>query len=251
VAGEPPILVLLHPFPMDASFWGPMWRELAVDVTLLTPEFPGFGAAAPDDAPTVAGFASEVTRQIRAEAPGAATVVGLSLGGYVALALACDQPDTVAGLVLANTRAEGDDAAARAGREHAIDTVRIDGLDAYLATLLPRVLGGGATPDAWERAQAIAQAQDPEAVCLALEALRDRPDRSGELDAIAVPTTVIVGADDAVTPREAAQSLADGIPGATLSVIDGAGHLSALERPAEFAALVADVLGRVNQGRAP
>lgn len=241
--------MLLHPFPMDASFWGPMWRELAVDATLLTPEFPGFGAAAPVDAPTIAGFAHDVADQIRGEARGAATVVGLSLGGYVALALACDHPDVVAGLVLANTRAEGDDAAARAGREQAIDTVRIDGLDAFLATLLPRVLGAGATPEAWKRAQAIARMQDPEAVCLALEALRDRPDRSGELDAIAVPTTVIVGSDDAVTPRDAAQSLADGIPGATLTVIDGAGHLSALERPAEFAAVVANVLGRVNEGR--
>jgi pimeloyl-ACP methyl ester carboxylesterase len=236
---------------MDASFWGPMWRELAVDATLLTPEFPGFGAAAPLDAPTVAGFASEVARQIRVEAPGAATVVGLSLGGYVALALARDHPDTVAGLVLANTRAESDDEAARAGREQAIDTVRIDGLDAYLATLLPRVLGAAVTPEAWERAQAIALVQDPDAVCLALEALRDRPDRRGELVAIAVPTTVIVGSEDAVTPREAAQSLADGIPGATLSVIDGAGHLSALERPVEFAALVADALGRVNRERRP
>ena len=236
---------------MDASFWGPMWRELAVGVTLLTPEFPGFGTAPPVDAPTIAGFASDVADLIRAEAPGPATVIGLSLGGYVALALACDHPDVVAGLVLANTRAEGDDPAARAGREQAIDTVRIDGLDTYIATLLPQVLGADATPEAWERAQAIAQVQDPEAVCLALEALRDRSDRSGKLGAIAVPTTVIAGSDDAVTPRDAARSLADGIPGATLAVIDGAGHLSALERPAEFAALVAAILSRVHEDRAP
>lgn len=236
---------------MDASFWGPMWREVGVDVALLTPEFPGFGSSPAADAPSIATFAREVAAQIRAEPPGAAVVVGLSLGGYVALALVGDHPDTVAGLVLANTRAEGDDAAARAGRDQAIDTVRIDGLDIYLATLLPRLLGAGATPEAWERAQAIAQTQEPEAVCRALEALRDRPDRGGELSAIAVPTTVIGGADDAVTPRDATQALADGIPGATLAVVDGAGHLSALERPVEFAALVADALGRVNEERRP
>jgi 3-oxoadipate enol-lactonase len=250
VAGKAPILVLLHPFPMDASFWGPMWRELGADVTLLTPEFPGFGAAPPVDAPTIAGFAREVAGQIRAEPPGVATVVGLSLGGYVALALARDHPDVVAGLVLANTRAEGDDATARAGRDQAIDTVRIDGLDTYLATLLPRLLGAAATPEAWERAQAIARLQDPEAVCLVLEALRDRPDRSRGLEGIAVPTTVIIGSDDVVIPREAAEALADGIPGATLATIEGAGHLSALERPAEFAGLVAVTISRVGRDSA-
>jgi pimeloyl-ACP methyl ester carboxylesterase len=236
---------------MDASFWGPMWRELAADVTVLTPEFPGFGAAPPVDAPTIASFAADVAGLIRAEGGGPATVVGLSLGGYVALALVHDHPEVVAGLVLANTRAEGDDPAARAARDQAIDTVRIDGLDTYLAGLLPRVLGPDAGPDAWERAQAMAHLQDSEAVCLALEALRDRPDRTGELGAIGVPTTVIVGADDAVIPREAAQALANAIDGATLAEIDGAGHLSALERPVEFAALVAEALARVAARRTP
>lgn len=235
---------------MDASFWGPMWRELAADVTVLTPEFPGFGAAPPVDAPTIAGFAGEVAGLIRAERPGIATVVGVSLGGYVALALAQEHPDVVAGLVLANTRADEDDAAARTGREQAIDTVRIDGLDAYLATVLPRLLAMSATPEVWERAQAIAQLQDPDAVCQALEALRDRPDRRAGLEEIAVPTTVIVGSDDVVTPRDAAEAMADAISGATLASIDGAGHLSALERPAEFAALVATTIGRVEQGPA-
>lgn len=249
MSGEAHILVLLHPFPMDASFWGPMWRELAADVTVLTPEFPGFGAAPQVDAPTIVAFAAEVAGLIRAEGRGPATVVGLSLGGYVALALVHDHPDVVAGLVLANTRADGEDAAARAARDQAIDTVRIDGLDAYLAGLLPRVLGRDASPEAWERAQAIAHLQDPEAVCLALESLRDRPDRTGELGAIGVPTTVIAGADDAVTPREAARALADAIAGATIAEIVGAGHLSALERPAEFAELVASTLARVGAAR--
>ena len=251
MSGEAHILVLLHPFPMDASFWGPMWRELAAEVTVLTPEFPGFGAAPPVGPPSIAAFADDVAALIWAEGRGAATVVGLSLGGYVALALAHDHPDVVAGLVLANTRAEGDDAAARTARDQAIDTVRIDGLDTYLIGLVPRLLSPEAGPEAWERAQAIAQLQEPEAVCLALEALRDRPDRTGELGAIEVPATVIVGADDAITPRDAAQSLADAIDGAILAEIAGAGHLSALERPAEFAALVAETLTRVAEERAP
>ena len=234
--------MLLHPFPMDASFWGPMWRQLGADVTLLTPEFPGFGGATAEANPTIAGFAATVADLIRVEDAGPALVVGLSLGGYVALALAVEHPRTVAALVLANTRAEADTPDARRAREQAIDTVRIDGLDTYLADLLPQVLSPTADTDAWERARAIAEAQDSEAVCAALEALRDRPDRTGDLAGIGVRTVVVGGEDDVVMPYAAVAALADTIPGAVLEVIAGAGHLSALERPAEFAAIVARMI---------
>ncbi len=242
MAAKRPLLVLLHPLPLDASFWGPMWRELGADVTLLTPEFPGFGGAAAEAAPTIAGFAGHVAELIVAEDAGPAIVVGLSLGGYVALALAVEHPRTVAALVLANTRAEADDPEARRGRERAIDTVRIDGLDTYLADLLPRVLSPRAEPEAWERAHAVAEAQDPGAVCTALEALRDRPDRTGDLAGIDARAVVIGGEDDAITPHGAVAALAGAIPGATLEMIPGAGHLSALERPVEFATIVARMI---------
>jgi pimeloyl-ACP methyl ester carboxylesterase len=238
VSAKQPTLVLLHPFPMDASFWGPMWRELNADVKLLAPEFPGFGQAPAVEGPSVSGFAGEVAELIRAESGDPSAVVGLSLGGYIALALALEHPDAVGALVLANTRAEADDATGRRAREQAIDTIRIDGLDAYLAGTLPRLLGPSASADAWDRAQAIASGQGPESVCLALEALRDRPDRRGDLGGIRVPTIVVAGADDQVTTLESAQTLVDGIPDAALEVIPAAGHLSALERPAAFAAVV-------------
>lgn len=227
---------------MDASFWGPMWRELEADVTLLTPEFPGFGAAAAESAPTIARFAAAVAELICVEDAGPAIVVGLSLGGYVALALAVEHPTTVAALVLANTRADADDADARRARERAIDTVRIDGLDTYLADLLPRLLSPGVATEMWERAHAIAEGQGAQAVCAALEALRDRPDRTGDLAGIGARTVVIGGADDVLIPRAAVATLTDTIPGATLEIIPGAGHLSALERPVEFASIVARMI---------
>lgn len=231
---------------MDASFWGPVWRELAADVSLLTPEFPGFGEAPPEDVPTVDGFADAVAEAIRHEAAGPATVVGLSLGGYVAQSLAARHPDTVTSLVLAGTKAEPDDEAGRRGREASIDTIRIDGLDAFLGPLLARLIGPEAGTDVWERADAIASRQDPDAVCQALEALRDRPDRRPDLARITAPAIVVVGADDEVTPLPLAHALADGLPEATLEVIPGAGHLSALERPEPFAAIVAAALARAS-----
>lgn len=241
MSAERPILVLLHPFPMDASFWGPMWRELAADVTLLTPEFPGFGGEPPSEGATVDGVADQAADAIL-RAGGTATVVGLSLGGYVALSLAARHPQRVDALVLANTRAEADDPDGRRARDRAIDTIRIDGLDAYLATLLPRLVGPSAADEVLARAEAIAHRQDPESVCAALEALRDRPDRRPDLGAIRHRTVVVAGADDTVTPPATARALADAITGAELRIIADAGHLSALEQPGAFAGIVRDVL---------
>ena len=219
-----------------------MWRELAADVTLLTPEYPGLGSATRQDDATITGFADHVAALIRAEGLGPAVVVGLSLGGYVALSLVADHPDTVAALVLANTRADADDTETRRAREQAIDTIRIDGLDTYLAGFVPRALSPDAGAETWERVFGIAETQDPEAVCATLEALRDRADRLAQLGDIGVRTVVVGGADDLITPRSALDALAEGIAGATLTIIPGAGHLTAIERPVEFAAILAQLL---------
>jgi pimeloyl-ACP methyl ester carboxylesterase len=233
---------------MDASFWGPMWRALDADAEAITPEFPGFGGAPTTEAPSIDGFADEVAATLRDDRAGAALVVGVSMGGYVAQSLAVRNPDVVAGLILANTRAEADDTDARRARDAGIDTIRIDGLDAFLDGLVPRLVSPDADAEVWERVQAIALRQDPEAVCSALEALRDRPDRTGDLAAIAAPAVVVVGEDDAITPRAAADALAAGIPGADQRVIGRCGHLSAIEQPAAFAAVVREVLARLRGG---
>lgn len=242
------MIVLLHPFPMDASFWGPMWRALDANAEAITPEFPGFGGAPAAADPSIDGFADETVEAIRAEGHGAVIVVGVSMGGYVAQSLAVRHPDVVAGLVLANTRADADDADARRGRDSAIDAIRVDGLDAYLEGLVPRLVSPDADAEVWQRVEAIASRQDPEAVCSALEALRDRPDRTGDLARITVPTSVVVGADDAITPRSAADALAAGIADAEQRVIERCGHLSAIERPDAFAGVVRDLLDRVRGG---
>ncbi len=237
-------MVLLHPFPLDASFWGPTWRALDARVEVLTPEFPGFGTAPLSENPTIADFADQVAQSIAARGR-AAVVCGLSLGGYVALALVARHPELVRGLVLANTRAEADGPEARSGRDRGFDTVRIDGLDAFLDGLVPKLVRPDAPADVVDHVWAIAGDQDPDAVCAALVALRDRPDRVAELERIAVPTLVIGGADDQITPPQAIDLLAAHIPGAQKRVIADAGHLTALEQPQGFAAAVREWLSRL------
>lgn len=234
---EPTPLVLLHPFPLDATFWAAVAPLLAADREIVTPEFPGLGAAPLADAPTVDGVADALAARIAGMRGGRAAVCGLSLGGYVALSLAARHPGRAAALVLADTRAEADTTEAAEGRHRAAAQVRGGGLAAFLDDFGPRLVAPG-DDASLAAARAIADRQEPEAVARALEALAGRADRRADLGGIDVPTLVVVGSEDALTPPPFAETLAAGIPRAELLVIEGAGHMTALERPREFAAAV-------------
>lgn len=237
-------LVLLHPFPLDAGFWSPVLPHLAADRDVILCEFPGLGGAPMTEAPSVDGFADAVAAVIAERAPdGRAAVCGLSLGGYAALALAARHPSRVAALVLADTRAEADAPDARAGRHESAAQVRAEGPAAFLDGFIPRLVAPGDTASL-HAARAIADAQEPEAIARALEALAGRADRRADLPAMGVPSLVVVGSEDGLTPLPFAETLVAGLPDAELVVIPGAGHLSALERPEQFAAAVRGFLER-------
>lgn len=247
----PIALALLHPFPMDGGFWDGMLRELGGDRVVVRPEFPGLGAAPPEAAPSVVGFADRAAALIEGVAPGGRAVVcGLSMGGYVALSLAARHPERVAGLVLADTRAEPDTDAARAGRHAAAARIRAEGPKGFLDDFIPSLVAPG-DAGAAVAARAIAGRQDAEAIARALEALAGRPDRRPDLASMRMPALVVVGSEDTLTPPACAEAMAAALPEAELHVMEGAGHLTALERPAEFAALVGRFLARTSAPARP
>lgn len=241
---EPTALVLLHPFPLDAGFWSAVRPALAADRPVFACEFPGLGSAPMEDAPSVAGFADAVAATIAAECPGGrAAVCGLSLGGYAALALAARHPERAAALVLADTRAEDDTPEAREGRHASAARVRAEGPGGFLDEFIPRLVAPG-DHASLHAARAIADAQEPEAIARALEALAGRADRRPDLPAMTMPCLVVVGAEDGLTPVSCAETLVAGLPDAELVVIPESGHLTALEHPTAFSAAVRGFLER-------
>lgn len=240
-------LVLLHPYPVDAGFWDPVRALLAPGRPVLAPEAPGFGSATPEAGWTVTGYADAVAARIADWAPGGrAAVCGLSLGGYVALAIAARHPERLSALVLADTRAEPDDDAALAARADGIARIEAEGAEGYLRDFLPRVVSPRAAPEVREALARLAGRQPAAALCDALRALAGRVDRRPDLGAVSCPALVVVGEDDAATPPAVARVMADGIPGARMEVVPGAGHMTALERPAAFAALLEGHLAGVD-----
>ena len=135
-----------------------------------------------------------------------------------------------------DTRAEADTAEAKRGRDAAAATARESGAAALADALLPGMLAPSTLTgqlDVVDRVRAMMAATPVAGIVGALGAMRDRADSTELLPTLAgLPTLVVVGADDTLTPPVVARAIADGIPGATLAVIPQAGHLPPVERPA-------------------
>jgi pimeloyl-ACP methyl ester carboxylesterase len=166
-----------------------------------------------------------------------AVVCGLSMGGYVALALWRRNPDLVAGFVFANTRGGADDDAGQERRRALAERLRSEGSD-FLVQSPPPLLSESAPPALWDRVKAVIAAQPAEAIAAAAVGMAERPDSTPDLAGIDVPTLVITSSGDTLIPPEGTSPMADQIPGARLETIEGAGHLSNLESPDEFTRLL-------------
>src|SRR5690606_17921129 len=159
------------------------------------------------------------------------------LGGYIALAFWRRHRERVRALVLADTRATADDDKGRQKRRDTIAAAREKGAREVAVGSMEGLLGrttreSGGEPVALARS--IPEEATLEGVAGASEAMMNRPDSSPDLPGIDVPTLVVVGEEDALTPVKDSRAMAAAIPGARLEVIPGAGHLSNLERPEAF-----------------
>jgi pimeloyl-ACP methyl ester carboxylesterase len=238
-------LLLVHAFPLDASMWEEQLAAVKDDVDVLAPSLPGFGGTPPaGDALTVEAMANSLVGELDRAGADRAVVCGLSMGGYATFALWRLHRERIAGLVLADTRAEADDEVGRERRRTTADTVKARGSE-WMADNPPPLLSEGADPALWEKVKETIRRQPAHAIAAAALGMAERVDSRPILAEIDVPTAVIVGSADTLTPPEMSQTIADGIPGAELTVLDGAGHLSNLESPKEFTAAVRDLLQRV------
>jgi pimeloyl-ACP methyl ester carboxylesterase len=241
-------LVLLHPFPLTRLIWAGLADVLATRRRVISVDAPGFGEspAAGDGAFSIADFADDVAALLGELKIDQATVLGMSMGGYAALAFAARHGQRLSGLILADTRAAADDGAALAGRKAALELILRDGPVAYLTASLPRLLSPGAPPALAAHLRARSETRAASLIA-AIGALRDRPDRSAELAAIRCPTLVVCGEADQVTPAAEMRGIAGAIPGASFAPIADAGHLSHVEAPGAFERVVSRFL----EGHAP
>jgi 3-oxoadipate enol-lactonase len=242
-----PTVVFLHAFPLHAQMWDAQLEAVrGAGFPALAPDFPGFGNAASNGQRTMQEFAQSIVDGLDRKGISEIVLVGLSMGGYAAFRILERHRDTVRGLVLADSKASPDDSSARTKRLKMAARVESEGTGFLLEELIPNLLAPNVSHAVKDAAKDLAAAAPPQAVYNALAALASRPDSRPSLEDIEIPTLVIVGEHDTVTPKGDAEVIVEAVHGAQLIVIPDAGHLSNLEQPAAFNTALLEFLMQFN-----
>jgi 3-oxoadipate enol-lactonase len=232
---------------MGASMWEAQRESLAASWSVLTPSLPGFDGQPLIDDRTMRGYTRHLLAMLDRVHVTRAVFGGLSLGGYVLFELLRQAPERVAGLLLADTRTSIDTPERLAARERSIARARTEGSTAIADEMLPGILGPtthARRPEVVARVRGLIESQPPETIAAGLEAIMSRPDSAAVLPSIAVPTTIVVGDEDVITPPSDAAFMHRRISGSTLVIIPGAGHMANLEAPDAFNAAMTGLLER-------
>jgi pimeloyl-ACP methyl ester carboxylesterase len=235
--------------------WDPQVEALAATHRVVRFDARGFGGSAAGEGPlTMERIADDGAALLDLLGIGQAVVGGCSMGGYAALAFVRRHPERLCGLVLQDTRAGADTAEAKANRATQAARVLAEGAKVAVEAFLPKLVGETThreRPALVEGLRRRILATAPPAIANALHGLAERADSRETLPTIRVPTLVLVGAEDVLTPPSEAALLAAAIPRARLDVIPAAGHLANLENPAAVnAALRAFLAGDALAGSA-
>jgi len=247
VGGVGPV-VLLHGFPLNGAMWDDLVPALADRYHLIVPDLRGHGQTAMPPGPyAMADHAADVVALLDKLGVERTAIVGLSMGGYIALQLMMTYPERIIAAVLADTMGRDDGEDRRKARAAQAEVIRTEGLAQFAGMVLPRMFSAaayGSRPDLVERFRRTITGQRPEGVVAALLGLASRPHMLAPLAKLTVPTLVLVGGEDAATTPDDSRELAATIPGAELTMLPGAGHMSCWEDPAGFNAAVRVFLDR-------
>jgi pimeloyl-ACP methyl ester carboxylesterase len=236
--GPGPAVVLLHGFPLSSAMWKEQVHGVGSIYRMIAPDLRGHGGSpAPDGVYTMDEMADDVIELLDTLSLDEPVVVGgLSMGGYVALSLVVRYPARVRGLMLMDTRAGADSPdAAQKREEMARAVIAADNAGPVVDSMMPRLFAKTTLELRPERVTILRKVMEqtsPRGIAGALRGMACRPDRLGALANIAVPTLVLVGEEDVITPPSEAQALADAIAGARLEVVPESGHMAPYENPA-------------------
>ncbi len=232
-------ILFLHGFPFNRQLWYNQmravpegWRGVAMDLR-------GFGeSAGSDDAQyTMDMFADDAAALLTHLRVRRAVICGLSMGGYIALAMQRRYPSMLGGLVLADTRATADGEQERKNRHVLAERVQAEGSSVVVDSMMQKLFAQATPytkPQVTEFVRGMMSVAPPATIARALLGMASRPNSEPDLRNISAPTLVIVGAEDQITDRGQAQLMARAIRGSHIEVIPEAGHVSNLEAPEIF-----------------
>jgi 3-oxoadipate enol-lactonase len=246
-------LVFIHGFPFSHRMWtfeGGQTNYFSNSNRVIAYDVCGHGDSEVGDGQyTIEFFVDDFIGLLDHLNIAHAVVVGLSMGGYIALRAIERNPERFKGLVLCDTQSAADSNETKLKRAASIKSIKANGPRAYAQSFVPNVFAAesfSSKPEAVKMIQSIIECTAPLALCGTLLALASRTDTSAALANINVPTLIMVGEHDALTPPPASEAMREKIHGSELHVIRSAAHMSNLENPAEFNAHLAEFLKKIS-----
>ncbi|MFI4874976.1 MAG: alpha/beta fold hydrolase [Blastopirellula sp. JB062] len=248
IRGEGEPVLLAHGFPLDHSMWEAQINVLSAEgYQVIAPDLRGFGQSdAAAEKTTMRQFADDLSRLLaKLNVTRPVTFCGLSMGGYVAWQFFQHHRARLARLILCDTRANDDDEKVARGRLVMAAEVERFGLEKVPETMTPKLIA----PITFEKNSAVVQSlremilrQDRGGVAAAQRGMAERENVTGLLSTIDVPSLVICGGEDVITPPDVMRAIAAEIPDASYVEIAGAGHMAPLERAVETNTAILDFL---------
>ena len=240
--GTGPALFLLHPFPTNHRFWDAIAPALAERYRLIIPDLRGHGASAPGSGPVIMEkHAADLEALCRANQTESAIFFGVSIGGYAIFELWRRSRERVRALILCDTRAQADTPEGKTTRLQAAADVETKGPNEYLDGMLLKLVGESTRrnrPDLVRAARAMMAEMTVAGIAGTLRGMAERPDSVATLSTIDVPTLILVGEEDTLTPPADAELMQRAIRGSKLARIPSAGHYAPFEQPEAVLKLV-------------
>ncbi len=247
--GIGPVMLLVHGFPLDHTMWRHQLAGLSDAARMIAPDLRGFGGSGVTPGTvSMEQYADDLAALLDAlKIEETIVFCGLSMGGYVAWQFWRKHASRVAKLILCDTRAAPDTPEAAATRLATAERVENTGAQALAELMLGKLFAPGTAKERPQDVEAMRQvvlACPPQGAAAALRGMAERPDARPLLRTITVPTELIVGEHDAISPPAEMNGIAEAIPEARLIEIIGAGHMAPLEKPDEVNAVMRALLRR-------
>lgn len=234
--GSDSVALFIHGFPLDSTMWLEQVQILSDSRRCIAPDLRGFGRSSPSTRSVLSmeDHADDLVAFLDTLDIEKADLIGLSMGGYVALAFADRHPERLRTLALVDTKSTEDSADAKSERDAAAERVAAEGRSGLASDMIGVLVAESASIWTRARLRTMIESTPAESIVAALKGMKQRPDRTTVLSNLSIPVTVIVGEHDVLSPIAEADRMAVAA-GGRLTVVPDAGHMSPIEDPSAVA----------------
>lgn len=247
--GDVPV-IFLHGFPFNRTMWKPQIEFLKSSHRVIAPDLRGFGESKDEETPlSISLFTDDLIQFMDSLKIDKAILCGLSMGGYIALAAQQKFPDRFEALILCDTQCIADTPEAKEKRLDTIKQIKAKGPEEFNEKFIKSVFYEDSLktkPELVKELSAVVYTNSEHILTAGLTALANRTETCSTLKDIEIPTLILCGSDDAVTPLKQSEAMHKEISASVLVVIHRAGHVSNLEQPDIFNQHLLDFLASLN-----